>query len=49
MSHQPPRSTPPAAPSTPVPPSQRLFIPTPVNKIEETGLSLLWLQDLVLK
>lgn len=49
MSHQPPRSNTPAASSNPVPPSQRLFVPTPVNKIEETGLSLLWLQDLVLK
>lgn len=26
-----------------------MFIPTPVNKIEETGLSPLWLQDLALK
>ena len=25
------------------------FLPPPVNRIEDTGLSLLWLQDLVLK
>ena len=32
MSHQPPRSNPPATPSNPVPPSQRLFVPAPVNQ-----------------
>ena len=38
----------PTEPSAPAP-AQRLYIPPPINKIEETGLSLLWLQDLVLK
>ena len=49
MSNQPPRSNPTAASSNPIPPSQRLYVPPPINKIEETGLSLFWLQDLVLK
>ncbi len=38
----------PNEPSAPAP-AQRLYVPPPINKIEETGLSLLWLQDLVLK
>lgn len=35
------------APVGPLAPSQ--FIPPPVNKVEDTGLSALWLQDLILK
>lgn len=29
--------------------SNQVFIPPPINRIEDTGLSVLWLQDLVLK
>ncbi len=39
---------PPASASAPTTQSST-FIPPPINKIEDTGLSLLWLQDLVLK
>ena len=35
------------APVGPLAPSQ--FVPPPINKIEDTGLSSLWLQDLILK
>jgi predicted ATPase with chaperone activity len=35
-----------AAPKAPV---QGVFLPPPINKIEETGLSPLWLQDLIIK
>ncbi len=49
MSNQPPRSNPSASQANPAAPGQRLFVPPPINKIEETGLSVLWLQDLVLK
>lgn len=38
--------TPTAQASAPAPPA---FVPPPVNKLEETGLSPLWLQDLALK
>lgn len=31
------------------PPESRAFVPPPVIKLEDTGLSLLWLQDLALK
>ncbi|MEN6435705.1 MAG: ATP-binding protein [Anaerolineaceae bacterium] len=39
---------PPASATAPTATSSA-FIPPPINKIEDTGLSLLWLQDLVLK
>jgi len=33
-----------------IPPSQKApFVPPPITKVSDTGLSLLWLQDLVLK
>ncbi len=40
----------PSAPVTSAPaPSAPSFVPPPINKLEETGLSPLWLQDLALK
>ncbi len=39
----------PAAPTTASIPPTAGFIPAPITKIEETGLSMLWLQDLTLK
>ncbi len=30
-------------------PSDSLFVPPPINKVEDTGLGVLWLQDLALK
>ncbi len=40
----------PASPATPKPASATgQFIPPPINKIEDTGLATLWLQDLALK
>ena len=44
---QPPRNAPPAPAARPAnaPP----FVPPPINRIEDTGLSQLWLQDLALK
>lgn len=41
------QARPTASPSTPV--DRGPYIPVPINKIEDTGLSLLWLQDLTLK
>ncbi len=32
-----------------IPPSSSQFIPTPIQKVEDTGLPALWLQDLILK
>ncbi len=29
--------------------TSNVFIPPPINRLEDTGLSLLWLQDLALK
>jgi predicted ATPase with chaperone activity len=41
---------PPAQTPTPRPaPPAAAFVPPPINKVEDTGLSNLWLQDLVLK
>ncbi len=43
-------TTTPTATSTAIPTSANGgFVPAPISKIEETGLSLLWLQDLALK
>ena len=43
-------TTNPTATSTAIPTSSNGgFVPAPISKIEETGLSLLWLQDLALK
>lgn len=39
----------PAAPTTASIPPTAGFVPAPITKIEETGLSMLWLQDLTLK
>ncbi len=40
---------PPAQPQPPAGAGSAPFYPAPLNKIEDTGLSVLWLQDLVLK
>jgi predicted ATPase with chaperone activity len=36
-------------PQAPVAPSRSKFIPPPISRVDETGLSSLWLQDLALK
>ncbi len=46
MSNMPAKSSDSVAPTSSTPPT---YTPPPINKIEDTGLSLLWLQDLVLK
>ncbi len=40
-------TTPKPVPTAPIPSSG--FVPPPITKVEDTGLSALWLQDLVLK
>ncbi|MBM4424074.1 MAG: ATP-binding protein [Chloroflexi bacterium] len=49
----PPRTTGPVKPGTgqltPPPQMRQRFTPMPVNKVEDTGINGLWLQDLILK
>jgi hypothetical protein len=46
MSNMPPKQST-TAPTGPIQPAR--FVPPPITKVEDTGLSALWLQDLVLK
>ena len=48
-SQQPPVSRPLGQPTPGAPAAPAGFIPPPITRVEDTGLSHLWLQDLVLK
>jgi predicted ATPase with chaperone activity len=49
MSNQPARPMPGSNPAVPVGSTPQQFIPPPITRIEDTGLSPLWVQDLIIK